>query len=309
MYQSPGNKSYNSEMATRKKYKPMSGRLREHFGFRLLADGNIENASKVYCIHCDKLFAYHGSNTSLTYHLQSKHSQQYLKLQLSKSASSNSLMAALSTSKQTTLTKFCLSSDKTVSATVQSNITISIANWIASSGRPISIVEDDGLQQVLRTALQNAEYKVPCRRTITKMLTDMYNTKVESIKEAVKNSKAIALTCDFWTSLSNESYCGITGHWITDHWILKSVVLQCAHVVERHYSANLTELFKQFANDWYITKKIQVLVTDNARNMVSAVNQTDFPHIPCLAHSLQLSILHGFKAANTEVLLVKCRKS
>ena len=140
------------------------------------------------------------------------------------------------------------------------------------------------------------------------MLTDMYNTKMESIKEAVKNSKAVALTSDFRTSLGNESYCGIICHWITDDWNLKSFVLACVHVVERHYSVNVAELHKQFANDWDITKKIQVLVTDNARNIVSAVNQTGFSRIPCLAHSLQLSILHGFIAADTEVLFVKCRK-
>ena len=33
------------------KYKPISGRLKEHFGFKLLADGNIKNADNVYCIH------------------------------------------------------------------------------------------------------------------------------------------------------------------------------------------------------------------------------------------------------------------
>ena len=132
---------------------------------------------------------------------------------------------------------------------------------------------------------------------------------MESIKEAVKNSKAIALTSDFWTSLGNESYFEIICHWITDDWNLKCVVLECVHVIERHYSANVAELYKQFAKDWDITKKIQVLVTDNAQNMASAVNQTSFAHILCLAHSLQLSILHGFKAANTEVLFVKSQKS
>ena len=55
-------------------------------------------------------------------------------------------------------------------------------------------------------------------------------------------------------------------------------------------------------NDWDITKKMQVLVTDNAQNMVSAVNQTGFAYIPCLAHSLKLSIFHGFKAADDETL-------
>jgi len=313
MYQNRGINNENNEIATEKrrsiKYKPISGRLHRHFGFKLLADGIIKNSDNVYCIHCDKSFAYHGSNTSLTYHLQNKHSLQYSKLQLAKSASfSQFTAAAASSSKQTTLNEFCRRSDQPVSATVQRDIKMSLANWIVSSGRPISIVEDNGLKQVLRIALQNAEYKLPCRRTIDKILTDMYNTKMESIKETVKNSKAIALTSDFWTSLGNDSYCGIICHLITDDWNLKSVVLECVHFVERHYSANIAELYKQFAKDWDIARKIQVLVTDNARNMVSAVNQTSFAHIPCLAHSLQLCILHGFKAANTEILFFKCRK-
>jgi len=179
---------------------------------------------------------------------------------------------------------------------------------VASSGRPISIVEDGGLQQVLRTALQNDEYKLPCRRTIHKLLTDMYNKNIENIREAVQNSKAVAITSDLWTSLGNESYCGIICHWITDDWNLKSVVLECANVVERHYSASVAELYKQFAKRWNITNKIQAVVTDNARNMVSVINQTGFAHISCLAHCLQLSILHGFQVTDTEELFVKCRK-
>ena len=54
-------------------------------------------------------------------------------------------------------------------------------------------------------------------------------------KEAVKNSKAIALTSDFWTYQGNESYCGIIGHWITDDWNLIIVVHDCVRVVECHY--------------------------------------------------------------------------
>ena len=77
-------------------------------------------------------------------------------------------------------------------------------------------------------------------------------------------------------------------------------------LVERHYSTNIAELYIKFAKDWDITKKIKVLVTDKARNMASAVNQTGFARILCLTHSLQVSICHGFKAADTETLFVKC---
>ena len=177
MYRKSGgnNDSKQCKMAAESnrgiRYKPIAGRLHEHFGFKLSFDRNIENADNVCCIHCDKPFAYHGSNTSLTYHLQNKHPLQYQKLRLAKSASSSKLIAALSsTSKQTNLSQFCIQSDRPVSATVQRDIKISLASWIASSGRPISIVEDDGLQQVLRIALQNADYKLPCRRTIIYIL-------------------------------------------------------------------------------------------------------------------------------------------
>ena len=129
MYQNPGNKSNNGKMAKEKnqftKYKPISGRLKEHIRFQLLADGNIKNADNVYCIHCDKSFAYHGSSTSLIYHLQKKHMLQYSKLQPTKSASFGQLTtAASSTSKQTTLSQFCRRSNQPVSATVQRDITI-----------------------------------------------------------------------------------------------------------------------------------------------------------------------------------------
>jgi len=62
MYQ----RSKSNKMAA-DKYKQISGRLPKHFGFKLLTDANVENVDKVYCIHCEKSFAYHGSNTSLTY--------------------------------------------------------------------------------------------------------------------------------------------------------------------------------------------------------------------------------------------------
>ena len=137
-------------MATEKKrvdkYKPMSGRLHEHFGIKLLANSNIKNADKAYCIHCDKSSAYHGSNMSLTYHIPNKHSLQYSKLQLSKSASFSQLTAtSSSTHKQTSMSQFCHRSNHPVSPPVQRDIKISPVSRIASSSRPIILVEDDRL--------------------------------------------------------------------------------------------------------------------------------------------------------------------
>ena len=96
------------------------------------------------------------------------------------------------------------------------------------------------------------------------MMINMYNSKIKSAQEAVKNSKAIALISDFWTSHGNESCCGVIGHWITDDCNLISVIPECVYVAERDFYDNIDELYEQFAKYWDMIKKIQVLVIDNA---------------------------------------------
>ena len=105
----------------------------------------------------------------------------------------------------------------------------------------------------------------------------------------------------------NECYCGVTGHWIGSDWKLKSVALGCLLVDERHTAENVASFFEEFVATWNITDKICCIVTDNARNMVAAIGRTDYSHIPCIAHCLQLSILAGLKAADSSPLLAKCR--
>jgi len=51
------------------KYKAISGRLSDYFGFKLSDDGSVLSGETVCCMTCNKCFAYHGSNTSLLYHL------------------------------------------------------------------------------------------------------------------------------------------------------------------------------------------------------------------------------------------------
>jgi len=51
------------------KYKAISGRLSDYFGFKLSDYGSVLSGETVCCVTCNNCFAYHGSNTSLLYHL------------------------------------------------------------------------------------------------------------------------------------------------------------------------------------------------------------------------------------------------
>ena len=57
----------------RDKHKAISCRLSDYFGFKLSENGSVLSAENLYCMTCHKAFAYHGSNTSLIYHLQRAH--------------------------------------------------------------------------------------------------------------------------------------------------------------------------------------------------------------------------------------------
>ena len=99
--------------------------------------------------------------------------------------------------------------NKPVNDKLSADLKVALAHWIASSGRPTLIVEDDGL----RTALQNQAYILSSRRTIDTVIGEMYKEKLAEHKKVVESIHSIALTTDFWTSNDNESYCGVTGPW------------------------------------------------------------------------------------------------
>ena len=100
-----------------------------------LTKNDSENVAT--CVLCGKTYRYHHSTSSLAYHLRNAHpfSRQKISAPKTKDAEQPTLMES-----------FKLSARKTESITDQ------LALWIAKSGRPIKVVEDPGLEALLRVA-------------------------------------------------------------------------------------------------------------------------------------------------------------
>jgi len=121
----------NSANTEQVKYKAVSGRMCDYFGFKLCDDGTVYSAENVFCLICYKSFAYHGSNTSLGYHLQRAHPIQHRQL-LDKAPAKKSSVPS-STGQ---IGHFFNRNDRVVSDKVQQDIKKSLAQWIATAGRP-----------------------------------------------------------------------------------------------------------------------------------------------------------------------------
>jgi hypothetical protein len=69
-------------------------------------------------------------------------------------------------------------------------------------------------------------------------------------------SSKISFTIDAWTSLNNNSFLGITAHWVTENWELKSFLLDFIKLEESHSGANIKEAFLKSLRNFNIESKV-----------------------------------------------------
>ena len=270
------------------------GPLNGKFLYKNNRDGTI-NKNVVICSFCKKEFSYHRSNSSLTYHLNAKHVQ---------ASSSVASVATGSSLRQTKLAEF----GKRMSKSTTEKLTNTIAKWVAADCRPISIVEDKGLQEAFQVAASDPTFQLPSRATVMKKVNHIYDDERRDKEELLAVSCHVALTGDHWTSVSNHNYLGVTAHLIDSEWKLKSFALTVRKTVTRHYADVCAEQFDAVTKEWQIEKKVTTIGTDSARNMVAAARQLPFEHVPCAAHILQRTITVSLEESSFDTALAKCRK-
>ena len=73
---------------------------------------------------------------------------------------------------------------------------------------------------------------------------------------------------------------------------------------KKHTGSNIAEILTECADEWNIKDKVNALVTDNAANMTVAARRAEVKHhIPCFAHTLNLTAKKGLKKyEETDVL-------
>ncbi|KAI4884502.1 hypothetical protein NFI96_023826, partial [Prochilodus magdalenae] len=83
-----------------------------------------------------------------------------------------------------------------------------------------------------------------------------------------------------------------------------SVLLECFEISERHTADNLSEQLLRVAREWG-QDKVAACVSDNAANVVKAIQKTGWPHLFCFAHTLNPIVNSGIAAIKQTVEKVK----
>jgi len=273
------------------KLVPLSGArsdIWQHFGFKVNEKGIILNKNQVFCKKCKCAVGYSGNTTNLKSHFQQCTS--------TKPSTSNTLIPYF---KQTP-SKL---SNKTKRA---KELTKSLVKFVIKDLRPLSIIEGEGFLEFMEIAVP--EYSVPSKQTITRLVEQTALNERENLTCFLKNISHVCITIDFWTSLANHSYLGVTCHYL-EKWCLRTRILETVEVPESHTSINIVNNLKSILKFWNIENKVSAVVCDNAANMVKAINSMDQTYlVRCTAHSIQLSINAGLQNDMVKELINKLRK-
>ncbi|XP_046748856.1 zinc finger BED domain-containing protein 4-like [Diprion similis] len=158
---------------------------------------------------------------------------------------------------------------------------------ICKDSQPLTTVEREGFRELIAYVAPN--YKLPCRKIFARHLDQKYEKLSGDYEDIFKTVKNITLTTDLWTdTLNTRSFLRVTAHFWKGSEIA-SVILGVYEFITSHTAANLQEKLRNVCQEWGITiDKISAVVTDNAANIVKAVE--DFIgkkyHLRCCAHKI-----------------------
>uniref|UniRef100_A0A3Q2X8X5 HAT C-terminal dimerisation domain-containing protein n=1 Tax=Haplochromis burtoni TaxID=8153 RepID=A0A3Q2X8X5_HAPBU len=192
-------------------------------------------------------------------------------------------------------------------STHATKITQSVLVFICKDMRPLSVVENKGFRNRIKTL--EPRYTVPSRQHITDIaLPKLYQEVKATVLDSLSSAETVALTCDSWTSRATESYVTVTAHHITDQWNLQSHVLQTRAMHDSHTGEHICERsLTDAVAEWGLNAK-DLVVTDNAANMALTARLAGITHIQCFAHSLNLASQKALKIQSVVQLLGRIRR-
>ncbi|XP_072380666.1 E3 SUMO-protein ligase ZBED1-like [Diabrotica undecimpunctata] len=185
---------------------------------------------------------------------------------------------------------------KPISSKKSRSFDIQLLRMVVKEYQPFSLVDDVEFKKFV--SMLNPGYSLPTRKTLSNnLLSQLYQSELEKVKQKLKNINAVCLTTDTWTSSTTESYLSVTAHFFENNLQLTSVLLECIKMEDRHTGENYSRHLKEIVGNYGLEDNVAACTTDNAANVTLAVKLCNWQHIPCFAHTLNLIV----KNAVTEI--------
>ncbi|KAK0049029.1 hypothetical protein Bpfe_021614 [Biomphalaria pfeifferi] len=164
--------------------------------------------------------------------------------------------------------------EQTVRGSSQAAADQLITKYIVMGMRPQTTVgEPEFKALVAGLCKMNTEVVVMSRRTLGRRLNEMELQMIEKLKQVLSEQTFVCTTADIWSS-NRQSFLGVTAHWINISSLSReSAALACRRFPGSHTYDRIAELLYDVHENFGISNKVCLTVTDNGSNFVKAFEQ------------------------------------
>lgn len=183
-----------------------------------------------------------------------------------------------------------------------------LVNWIATSLRPFSIVEDSGFRHFVDFLSNlNKQFSIPGRKKVREQLESYGELVRMKMQNKIDNDiNYFSATTDIWSSRT----MAITLHALSKDFQMINLTIEIDPLQGRHTGAMICTKMSNAFERWNLEKKKLVLMLrDNASNAIRACEDWGIESFGCIGHSLHLIVgplfvqkNHGSNDNNVEVL-------
>ena len=260
----------------------------EYFGYEA-AD---VHQKQVLCKTCRaKVATSSGNTTNLFRHLKNHHRHLHDECMLKKSGEKSGDDTQAHCSKQTTIiASFSSGTPYDKSSRRHREITTAITHYIAKDMVSVNTVTKDGFKNLVQTP--DRRYTIPSRTYFNQVaIPQLYAECKEKVVTELKNVEYYATTTDMWSSRTTEPYLSLTVHFVNDNFELKSRCLQTAYFPTDHTGENIALGLRECLSSWDLKEEDQTCITtDNAANVIKAMELNQWTRLQCFGHRLHLAI-------------------
>ena len=123
------------------------------------------------------------------------------------------------------------------------------------------MVEDEGFQELIEFLAP--EFQVPSRKTITKVIAELYEEKKQETKDILSKVDYVSVTTDGGTSSNAVSFLDLNVHFIDENMELRSQTLGVRENAEEHTSENYRQHTDDILEEFNVQEKVVCYTTDN----------------------------------------------
>ena len=146
------------------------------------------------------------------------------------------------------------------------NLKGKITTLIVDQHLSFQIVESEAFLALVHFLNQRATIHVPKADCMIAHVMNKYVEAKIKITKLLSSVNKISLTCDVWTPPNSKSILGVTGHWLTNDWVMKDILLDAIEIKGSHSGENIGKHLYQAIEKYAIRDKNFCITTDNATN-------------------------------------------